>query len=287
MAYGSPERVADVPAYYADIRGGRPIPPERLDDLVARYRALGIEDANPLNAITEATRAALRGRARPAGLHRHEALAAADRRRRRGSARRWRRPARRPRARAPLQRALDRRLPPPGRRGGGRPRRGRLRRELARRARASSPSSPSGFAAPTPTSSSRRTRLPARILDDGDPYRDQLLETAALVAERGGRRGLVVLVPERVADGRAVARPRHPRPPRRARGPRRHARARLPGRLRLRPSGDPLGSRPRGARPRAGARRRASTRIEMPNDDPAFVAMLGGIVRRTLAVVPA
>ena len=59
MAYGSPERVADVPAYYADIRGGRPISPEQLEDLVARYRALGIEDSNPLNAITEATRAAL------------------------------------------------------------------------------------------------------------------------------------------------------------------------------------------------------------------------------------
>jgi protoporphyrin/coproporphyrin ferrochelatase len=59
MAYGSPERVADVPAYYADIRGGRPISPEHLEDLVARYRTLGIESANPLNAITEATRAAL------------------------------------------------------------------------------------------------------------------------------------------------------------------------------------------------------------------------------------
>jgi ferrochelatase len=59
MAYGSPERVADVPAYYSDIRGGRPIKQELLDDLVARYRSLGIEDSNPLNAITEATRAAL------------------------------------------------------------------------------------------------------------------------------------------------------------------------------------------------------------------------------------
>jgi ferrochelatase len=59
MAYGSPERVADVPAYYADIRGGRPIAPEHLEDLVARYQSLGIEDSNPLNAITEATRAAL------------------------------------------------------------------------------------------------------------------------------------------------------------------------------------------------------------------------------------
>ena len=59
MAYGSPERVADVPAYYSDIRGGRPIAQELLDDLVARYRSLGIEDSNPLNAITEATRVAL------------------------------------------------------------------------------------------------------------------------------------------------------------------------------------------------------------------------------------
>jgi ferrochelatase len=59
MAYGSPERIADVPAYYADIRGGRPVAPEHLDDLVARYRRLGIEDSNPLNAITERTRAAL------------------------------------------------------------------------------------------------------------------------------------------------------------------------------------------------------------------------------------
>jgi ferrochelatase len=59
MAYGSPERLDDVPAYYADIRGGRAIAPEHLADLVARYRRLGIEDANPLNAVTEATRAAL------------------------------------------------------------------------------------------------------------------------------------------------------------------------------------------------------------------------------------
>jgi len=59
MAYGSPERLADVPAYYADIRGGRPIAPEQLEDLVERYRRLGIEESSPLNAITERTRAAL------------------------------------------------------------------------------------------------------------------------------------------------------------------------------------------------------------------------------------
>jgi protoporphyrin/coproporphyrin ferrochelatase len=60
MAYGSPERLADVPAYYSDIRGGRPIARESLADLVERYRRLGIEDSSPLNAITEQTRAALK-----------------------------------------------------------------------------------------------------------------------------------------------------------------------------------------------------------------------------------
>ena len=59
MAYGSPERLEDVPAYYADIRGGRPIRPELLDDLIDRYRRLGTEAGSPLNAITEQTRAAL------------------------------------------------------------------------------------------------------------------------------------------------------------------------------------------------------------------------------------
>ena len=62
MAYGSPDRLSDVPAYYADIRGGRPIAAEHLEDLVARYGALGVGDGDspsPLNAITEATRVAL------------------------------------------------------------------------------------------------------------------------------------------------------------------------------------------------------------------------------------
>ena len=59
MAYGSPDRIEDVPAYYADIRGGRPVSPERLADLTERYRRLGIETSNPLNEITERTRAAL------------------------------------------------------------------------------------------------------------------------------------------------------------------------------------------------------------------------------------
>ncbi len=62
MAYGSPDRLSDVPEYYADIRGGRPIAAEHLEDLVTRYRALGVGDGggpSPLNAVTEETRAAL------------------------------------------------------------------------------------------------------------------------------------------------------------------------------------------------------------------------------------
>ena len=57
MAYGSPERAQDVPAYLADIRGGRPVPQEAVDELVERYRRIG--GASPLNRITEAQRAAL------------------------------------------------------------------------------------------------------------------------------------------------------------------------------------------------------------------------------------
>jgi ferrochelatase len=59
MAYGSPDRLEDVPAYYADIRGGRPIAAHQLEDLVSRYKRLGIEQSNPLNAITGQTRASL------------------------------------------------------------------------------------------------------------------------------------------------------------------------------------------------------------------------------------
>src|SRR5207247_3118773 len=57
-AYGATGWRADVPAYDAGSRGGRAMPPELLADLVERYRRRGIEDGSPLNAITEETRAA-------------------------------------------------------------------------------------------------------------------------------------------------------------------------------------------------------------------------------------
>jgi len=182
MAYGSPERLEDVPAYYADIRGGRPIAPEYLEDLVDRYRRLGVEESNPLNAITEETRARLEqrlglpvftgmkhwtphideaaGRAVGTGADtvvglvlapHYSALSIAG-------------------YREQLERALD----------------GRAESEFIE-----SWHDDPGFVAFLADRIRGTVRhvvftahsLPARILDQGDPYRDQLLETAALVAD--------------------------------------------------------------------------------------------------------
>lgn len=52
MAYGSPERPEDLEAYYTDIRRGRPPTPELLEDLRARYDAIG--GLSPLAALTRA-----------------------------------------------------------------------------------------------------------------------------------------------------------------------------------------------------------------------------------------
>ncbi len=57
MAYGSPTRPEDIPAYFSDIRGGRPIRQEAADELAERYRRIG--GSSPLNEITERQRAAL------------------------------------------------------------------------------------------------------------------------------------------------------------------------------------------------------------------------------------
>ena len=57
MAYGSPERAEDIPAYFADIRGGRPIRPEAVAELTERYRRIG--GRSPLNGITETQAGAL------------------------------------------------------------------------------------------------------------------------------------------------------------------------------------------------------------------------------------
>jgi protoporphyrin/coproporphyrin ferrochelatase len=185
MAYGSPERIADVPAYYADIRGGRPIAPENLEDLVARYRRLGIEDANPLNAITEATRAALE---REVGVPVHTGM------------KHWT-----PR----IAEAVDAALATGARTLVGlvlAPHYSRLSIGGYRRLLDEAVAGRAGVAfveswhddAGLVAFLADRVRdseshvlftahsLPARIIDEGDPYRDQLLETARLVADYAG-----------------------------------------------------------------------------------------------------
>jgi protoporphyrin/coproporphyrin ferrochelatase len=185
MAYGSPERLADVPAYYADIRGGRPIAPENLEDLVARYRALGIEDSNPLNAITEATRAALEdelGVPVFTGM-KHWTPHIAD--------------AAESALAAGAQRLVGLVLAPHYSRLSIAGYRQQLEDAVAGRAEVvfvDSWHDDPGFVAIL----ADRVRdtdahvvftahsLPARILDEGDPYRDQLLETSRLVADSAG-----------------------------------------------------------------------------------------------------
>ncbi len=185
MAYGSPERLADVPAYYADIRGGRPIAPANLEDLVARYRRLGIEDSNPLNAITESTRAALEVEL---GLPVYTGMKHWD-----------------PRIRDAVDAALSAGagtlvglvLAPHYSRlsiGGYR---SLLDEAVADRAGVAFVESWYddarfvGFLADRIRDTESHVvftahSLPARIIDEGDPYRDQLMETARLVSDTAG-----------------------------------------------------------------------------------------------------
>jgi len=185
MAYGSPERLDDVPAYYADIRGGRPIAPDQLEDLVTRYRRLGIEDANPLNAITEQTRAALEGEL---GLPVFTGM------------KHWT-----PRIAEAAGKAIDSGadtvaglvLAPHYSRLSIAGYRDQLALALDDRAGLEfveswhdDPGFVSFLAARVRGTGAHVVftahSLPARILDEGDPYRDQLLETSRLVAEEAG-----------------------------------------------------------------------------------------------------
>jgi protoporphyrin/coproporphyrin ferrochelatase len=57
MAYGSPSRIEDIPAYLADIREGKPVSEHAVEELAERYRRIG--GRSPLDELTEAQRAAL------------------------------------------------------------------------------------------------------------------------------------------------------------------------------------------------------------------------------------
>jgi ferrochelatase len=272
MAYGSPERLADVPAYYSDIRGGRPIAPEHLADLVERYRRLGIEDSSPLNAITEQTRAALEAEL---GLPvftgmKHWTPRIAD-----------------AAEAAVASGAVDSSLSVAGYRE-------QLERALGGRAGlrfVESWHDEPGFVELL----ADRVRgtdahvvftahsLPARILDAGDPYRDQLLETSRLVAEAAGLGAWSFSFQSESPTGEPWLGPDILD----------HLEAlRQQGveRVLVCPVGfvsDHLEIRwdlDVEAQEKAGELGLQLERIEMPNADPQFVGTLGLIVRRALSV---
>jgi ferrochelatase len=285
MAYGSPERLEDVPAYYADIRSGRPIRPELLADLVERYRRLGIEHESPLNAITEQTRAALE---RELGLPVYTGM------------RHWT-----PRIADAVELALESRAhtivglvlaPHYSRLSIGRYRElleeavdGRAQiafveswgddpgfvELLANRIR----DSLAGRAHVVFTAHS----LPARIAAEGDPYEQQVLQTSRLVAERAALRAWSFSYQSESPTGEPWLGPDildHLAELHRA-GVRR---------VLVCPVGfvaDHLEIRwdlDTEARERAAELGMELERIEMPNADPAFVRLLAELVRRRIPV---
>jgi ferrochelatase len=183
MAYGSPSRTEDVRPYLEDVRGGRPVSDEAVEELAERYRRIG--GRSPLDDVTEAQRVALE---RELGVPVFVGM------------KHWH-----PRIAEAVESALD----------GGATRivglvlaphysrlsigeyRERLDAAVAGRAEAvlvESWHDHPGFLDVV----ADRVRgtdawvvftahsLPERILDEGDPYREQLLETSRLVAERAG-----------------------------------------------------------------------------------------------------
>ena len=56
MTYGSPSSPEEIRPYLEDVRGGRPVSDEAVEELAERYRRIG---GSPLDEVTEAQRAAL------------------------------------------------------------------------------------------------------------------------------------------------------------------------------------------------------------------------------------
>jgi protoporphyrin/coproporphyrin ferrochelatase len=183
MAYGTPASGEDVRPYLEDVRGGRPVSDEAVAELAERYRRIG--GRSPLDEVTEAQRAALE---RELGLPVFVGM------------KHWR-----PR----IAEAVDAAL------AGGAARviglvlaphysrmsvgeyRERLEAAVAGRAELVLVESWHDDPAFVDVLADRvrgtnawvvftAHSLPERILSDGDPYREQLLETSRLVAERAG-----------------------------------------------------------------------------------------------------
>ena len=183
MAYGSPERIEDIRPYLEDIREPRPVSDHAVEELTERYRRIG--GRSPLDEITERQRAALE---RELGLRVYVGM------------KHWR-----PRIADAVDAAVE----------GGAERvvglvlaphysalsiagyRERLEASLDGRAELRFVESWHDHE-PFIGVLAERVRgtdahvvftahsLPERILAIGDPYRDQLLETSRLVADRAG-----------------------------------------------------------------------------------------------------
>jgi protoporphyrin/coproporphyrin ferrochelatase len=183
MAYGSPSELSDIRPYLEDIRGGRPVTDEAVEELTERYRRIG--GRSPLDVVTEAQRAALeRELELPVFVgmkhSRPRVAEAADRAVAAG---------------ADLVVGLV--LAPHYSTLSVEGYRERLEEALGDRAELRFVESWHAHE-PYIAVLAERVRgtdahvvftahsLPARILDEGDPYRDQLLETAQLIAERAG-----------------------------------------------------------------------------------------------------
>jgi ferrochelatase len=183
MAYGSPSRPEEIPAYFADIRGGRPASPEAVEELTQRYQSIG--GTSPLNEITERQRAALE---RELGIPVYVGM------------KHWT-----PRIAEAAERALAEGAervvglvlaPHFSRMSVGSYHR-QLEEALAGRAELAFIASYHAFEPFIELLAERvgetdahvvftAHSLPERILADGDPYKEQLLETSSLVAERAG-----------------------------------------------------------------------------------------------------
>ena len=183
MAYGSPSLAKDVRPYLEDIRGGRPVSDEAVEELAERYRRIG--GRSPLDDVTEAQRAGLE---RELGVpvfvgmkHWHPRIAEAVESALAGGA----------------GRIVGLVLAPHYSRLSIGEYRERLEAAVAGRAEVvlvESWHDHPGFVDVVADRVRQRDAwvvftphsLPERILDEGDPYRDQLHETSRLVAERAG-----------------------------------------------------------------------------------------------------
>jgi protoporphyrin/coproporphyrin ferrochelatase len=280
MAYGSPETADDVRPYLEDIREGRPVSEHAVEELRERYRRIG--GRSPLVEITERQRAALEAQL---GIPVYVGM------------KHWR-----PRIGEALERALD---------GGAdtivglvlAPHysalsiagyRERLQSALAGRAELVFVESWHDHG-PFLDVLADRVRgtdahvvftahsLPERILATGDPYRDQLLATSWLVAERAGLDSWSFAFQSASPTGEPWLGPDILD----ALGSLHERRVR---KVLAAPVGfvsdhlEILWDLDVEAREKAAELGLAFDRIESLNDDPAFIAALAGLVRQALSV---